>query len=230
MDASMSRIGLRLWGLCVFTSSVVSASILEPLVWLARVILVDALQPRWSLLVRWLSSSSFRCWGSARRDTFGCLLHDEYQGMSMSECGVVSAQQSKGSGEACPLLIGPWLHRCFGIHYLGNRQVVRNRMYSSPSVFDPVPADMVSGLSSFVQPTKVHCRHHSALWSSASGLPGFRAWVKVFCFHWYSLSIILDVSSLLRSFQVSSHWLPFQNILGKYFRFSSVLNLCCSWC
>ncbi|KAI9008840.1 hypothetical protein CLU79DRAFT_849452 [Phycomyces nitens] len=52
--------------------------------------------------------------------------------------------KSEGGGEACPLLIGPWLHRCFGIHYLGNRQVVRNRMYPSPSVFDLAPADMVS--------------------------------------------------------------------------------------
>ncbi|KAI9010816.1 hypothetical protein CLU79DRAFT_451725 [Phycomyces nitens] len=139
----MSRIGFRLWDLCVFTSSAVSASIFEPLVRLVRVVLVYALQPRWFLLVRWLSSSSFRCLGSARRETFGCLLHDGYQGMSMSECGVISAQQSEGGGEACPLLIGPWLHRCFGIHYLGNRQVVRNRMYPSPSVFDLAPADMV---------------------------------------------------------------------------------------
>ncbi|KAI9031777.1 hypothetical protein CLU79DRAFT_271791 [Phycomyces nitens] len=82
----MSRIGFRLWDLCVFTSSAVSASILEPLVRLVRVVLVYALQPRWSLLVRWLSSSSFRCLGSARRETFGCLLHDGYQAL----CSVVS--------------------------------------------------------------------------------------------------------------------------------------------
>ncbi|KAI9021007.1 hypothetical protein CLU79DRAFT_208712 [Phycomyces nitens] len=195
------------------------------MVWLVRVVLVDALQPRWCLLIRWLSSSSFRCWGSARKDTFGCLLYDGYRGMSMSECGVVSAQQSEGSGEACPLLIVPWLHRYFGIHCLGNRQVVHNRMYPSPLVSDLAPADMVSDLSSFVQPTWVYRRHHSALWSSASGLPGSRALVKVFCFHWYSLSIVLDASSLIRSFQVFSHWFPFQNILGKCFWFSSVLSL-----
>ncbi|KAI9031775.1 hypothetical protein CLU79DRAFT_831029 [Phycomyces nitens] len=88
--------------------------------------------------------------------------------------------KSEGDGEACPLLIGPWLHRCFAIHYLGNRQVVRNRMYPSPSVFDLAPADMVSDLSSFVQPTKVYRRHHSALWSSASGLPALCSVVSKF--------------------------------------------------
>ncbi|KAI9019558.1 hypothetical protein CLU79DRAFT_846723 [Phycomyces nitens] len=122
----------------------------------------------------------------------------------LSECGVVSAQRSEGGGEACLLLIGPWFHRCFGIHYLGNRQVVSNRIYPSPSVIDLAPADMVSDLSSFVQPTKVYRRDHSALWSSASGL---RSLVSCWVFQ------VFGNCSLLRSFQVSSHWFPFQNFL-----------------